>query len=314
MKGQKKGFTLIELLVVIAIIAILAAILFPVFAKAKEAAKKTSCLSNMRQIGTGFALYCSDYDDTYPRQDDCVPRSSLNSALNLPGAVAGNGCSGPTPYRWNMYSWQKWVYPYLNSINIFFCPSRERISANWANSGEIMNGYALNLSLTGYRRTWNLPPTTGGYDSRSWLGGSPTSVPDTSSAMLITEHYSASINFIPGLFNLPSTPQSTLYPAALRRWWAPLMLQWNPGGGCITSPASLVDATKVPHNGGMNVGRVDTSAKWYSVRQFLAACPTDTDYITSVGAGTWACGPTGTGTGYTSTPTWTRPWPLWGLE
>lgn len=64
--GQKKGFTLIELLVVIAIIAILAAILFPVFAKAKAAAKKTNCISNLSQIGKGTLLYMADADDRFP--------------------------------------------------------------------------------------------------------------------------------------------------------------------------------------------------------------------------------------------------------
>jgi prepilin-type N-terminal cleavage/methylation domain-containing protein len=64
----RKGFTLIELLVVIAIIAILAAILFPVFAQAKEAAKKVQCLSNGRQIGMGLILYIGDYDDRYPQE------------------------------------------------------------------------------------------------------------------------------------------------------------------------------------------------------------------------------------------------------
>lgn len=63
---RRNGFTLIELLVVIAIIAILAAILFPVFARAKEAAKRTACLSNMRQIGVGLQLYLSDYDGALP--------------------------------------------------------------------------------------------------------------------------------------------------------------------------------------------------------------------------------------------------------
>ena len=63
---KKRGFTLIELLVVIAIIAILAAILFPVFAQAREKARQTSCLSNLRQLGTGMMMYVQDYDDTYP--------------------------------------------------------------------------------------------------------------------------------------------------------------------------------------------------------------------------------------------------------
>ena len=64
---MKKGFTLIELLVVMAIIAILAAILFPVFASARAAAKKTACLSNMRQIGMAVELYMQDYDFAYPQ-------------------------------------------------------------------------------------------------------------------------------------------------------------------------------------------------------------------------------------------------------
>ncbi|MCG9893897.1 MAG: DUF1559 domain-containing protein [Fimbriimonadaceae bacterium] len=65
-----RAFTLIELLVVVAIIAILAAILFPVFARAKESAKKTACLSNLKQIGLAFGLYSSDWDDSYPNTGD----------------------------------------------------------------------------------------------------------------------------------------------------------------------------------------------------------------------------------------------------
>ena len=64
----RKAFTLIELLVVIAIIAILAAILFPVFAQAKEAAKKVQCLSNGRQVGMGLLMYMGDFDDGYPQE------------------------------------------------------------------------------------------------------------------------------------------------------------------------------------------------------------------------------------------------------
>ena len=66
MTRRIRGFTLIELLVVIAIIAILAAILFPVFARAREKARITSCQNNMKQLGTAFAMYCSDYDGRMP--------------------------------------------------------------------------------------------------------------------------------------------------------------------------------------------------------------------------------------------------------
>src|SRR5262245_31869037 len=69
MKRNLRAFTLIELLVVIAIIAILAAILFPVFAQAKAAAKKTACLSNTKQIGTGLMIYLADYDDQFPKNE-----------------------------------------------------------------------------------------------------------------------------------------------------------------------------------------------------------------------------------------------------
>ena len=77
--GFLTGFTLIELLVVIAIIAILAAILFPVFARARENARRSSCQSNMKQIGLGFMQYTQDYDEQYPanRYNSACPTSAV---------------------------------------------------------------------------------------------------------------------------------------------------------------------------------------------------------------------------------------------
>ena len=90
------GFTLIELLVVIAIIAILAAILFPVFARARENARRASCQSNLKQIGLGFAQYTQDYDEKYPQTQ-----------------TAASGASG----------WGDSLQPYLKSTQILQCPS-----------------------------------------------------------------------------------------------------------------------------------------------------------------------------------------------
>ena len=103
---MKKAFTLIELLVVIAIIAILAAILFPVFAKAKEAAKKTSDLSNVKQIGVGLQIYISDYDDTYPQ---------AYYYRNDSGSGMVNGSCG-------YVHWTGATRPYVKNNQIFVSP------------------------------------------------------------------------------------------------------------------------------------------------------------------------------------------------
>jgi prepilin-type N-terminal cleavage/methylation domain-containing protein/prepilin-type processing-associated H-X9-DG protein len=87
-KAGRRGFTLVELLVVIAIIAILAAILFPVFAQAREKARTTSCLSNMKQIGMGLQMYGQDYDETLPPANDAVTNFMLpNAPANFLGAL-----------------------------------------------------------------------------------------------------------------------------------------------------------------------------------------------------------------------------------
>ena len=133
MKNTSKfAFTLIELLVVIAIIAILAAILFPVFGRARENARRSSCQSNLKQIGLGIAQYTQDFDESYP--------------------LANMG--GP--------SWRQLMQPYLKSTQIFACPSNTTNSTNSdaaiaaGNHPAIPESYAANahvmipeLALTG---------------------------------------------------------------------------------------------------------------------------------------------------------------------
>lgn len=97
---KRRAFTLIELLVVISIISILAAILFPVFARARENARRTSCLSNQRQIGLGIMQYVQDYDETYP------------STQRYTNAAE----TGTTFWYWD-------IEPYIKDFQIFRCPS-----------------------------------------------------------------------------------------------------------------------------------------------------------------------------------------------
>ena len=111
---MRRAFTLIELLVVIAIIAILAAILFPVFAQAKAAAKKTQCLSNSKQIGTSLYLYLNDSDDVLPMANYPAPPIYQGPPFTVFSWHTGAGKAE--------LSWADLMLPYTKSIDIFQCP------------------------------------------------------------------------------------------------------------------------------------------------------------------------------------------------
>jgi prepilin-type N-terminal cleavage/methylation domain-containing protein/prepilin-type processing-associated H-X9-DG protein len=146
--GANRAFTLIELLVVIAIIAILAAILFPVFAQAREKARQTSCLSNLKQLGTSIMMYTQDYDETFP----------LGQQDNWTGA------------------WPTAVQPYVKSINVFRCPSDGNFSlppnkASWldTNWAGVPISYAAN-GMIGWDGSKNSIFGVMGMAQPSWMG------------------------------------------------------------------------------------------------------------------------------------------------
>jgi prepilin-type N-terminal cleavage/methylation domain-containing protein/prepilin-type processing-associated H-X9-DG protein len=156
--GQRKGFTLIELLVVIAIIAILAAILFPVFARARENARRSSCQSNLKQIGLGLMQYKQDYDERWPSAGGCGSGSTADQALGCaswPGFVS-------TP-----------IMPYIKSQQLWACPSD---SYNNMNIGvtytagdprvhKVSYGYNYMGISNGLTPTATNPPGAGNADS-----------------------------------------------------------------------------------------------------------------------------------------------------
>ncbi|MEA3400883.1 MAG: prepilin-type N-terminal cleavage/methylation domain-containing protein [Armatimonadota bacterium] len=112
---RRKGFTLIELLVVIAIIAILAAILFPVFARAREKARQASCLSNLKQLALGMLMYAQDYDETF-----CA---LYNGPTRSEPWVPGHPEFNYHPSYGYFDCWSNAIYPYIKNVQVYRCPS-----------------------------------------------------------------------------------------------------------------------------------------------------------------------------------------------
>jgi prepilin-type N-terminal cleavage/methylation domain-containing protein/prepilin-type processing-associated H-X9-DG protein len=147
----RSGFTLIELLVVIAIIAILAAILFPVFAQAREKARQISCTSNLKQLTLAILMYVQDYDEVFtpggmanndggtsaPGTVPGGPQLSDNNGMTQFGNVPYTNCQGwPCIGPDGSGSWGAHIYPYVKSYAVFVCPSANNSSLNNSNTGE----------------------------------------------------------------------------------------------------------------------------------------------------------------------------------
>jgi prepilin-type N-terminal cleavage/methylation domain-containing protein len=243
---MKRAFTLIELLVVIAIIAILAAILFPVFAQAKASAKKASCLSNTKQIGVALQIYLSDSDDVFP----------LGEAL-----ITGVG------YTWDRYhrfpaGWDANVTPEYDQAD----------RVHWSNS---IQPYmkSLDMMMSPGARSFSLPDSTGvlytnrnaepkpvAYHMNGYLSGySATAVASVS--QLITIH--------PGFGNEARLGASTVNPALYCpnpnqpcRYVPPTSTCNGDNGTWGTIWGIFPSSSYWVHQGGMNAGMADTSAKF----------------------------------------------------
>lgn len=256
---KSKGFTLIELLVVIAIIAILAAILFPVFAKAREKARQSACLSNMKQIGLGLMQYVSDYDEVYPL------------SYYYP-----NGTGGSTGYC----QWSAMIKPYVTSNQVWVCNSDSNKGLAPTNTFDYQVpkiSYCANELLMGRPKANFKVVGSSELDDASSLiavaeltnypfavGGS-----STSSGAALKSHRPANV-LAAADSNMDGTNNSPLHQASLSEcndalaWAATLSA---PDNSETYSHVRYMQPDR--HNGGQNYAFADGHAKWLKLGSVL---------------------------------------------
>ncbi|MBC7808235.1 MAG: DUF1559 domain-containing protein [Akkermansiaceae bacterium] len=259
---QRKAFTLIELLVVIAIIAILAAILFPVFAQAREKARQASCLSNGKQLGLALMMYTQDYDEKYP------------AALSIGWGSAG----------WPRPSWSSAlvVYPYMKNYGIFQCIS-DKFDVDEATLNANMQGniptdtrpphsmsYLVNAIGPKWDWMFGVPPpgrAQGLFSYGGFAGGdqrviSQASITNPSELIAITEGFDELVGDYWGCkWWASSEGASFCYD-----WWngpfEGITSDWLVDAMAFAGQGSAIGKAWHKHNGGANFLYADGHSKW----------------------------------------------------
>lgn len=240
------GFTLIELLVVIAIIALLAAILFPVFAQAREKARQTACLSNTKQLGLAVAQYIQDYDETLPMGGDAEPT---------------------VPNRWF-----QWLYPYYKNVGILHCPSGS-IGVTPQNPNDAFNPKIVN-NYPNYIGTYGGNPNILLYSSSRALAD----MVDSAGTFIFAETGRLTPTQVQG----PSSPDGTNPKNWVKDEYTATDWNCTPPGAwnyqmATSNPTYSQDdgynnyfrRPVARHNGGLNIIYCDGHAKWQQIEQFL---------------------------------------------
>ncbi|MDX1930989.1 MAG: DUF1559 domain-containing protein [Capsulimonadales bacterium] len=285
---RRRAFTLIELLVVIAIIALLAAILFPIFGSAREKSRQTACLSNVRQLGMALLSYTQDYDETWPNASYCLfPEQPDRPNPIIPTA---SGCrEGAKGNVVESAKWWYYVYPYVKNLTIFRCPSRQIcLNASTRNNqvceslpdfernGFLVNAYSLNVSLTGLGVVGNSGFSLSTYFSvPSWTGGTLSGIVRPAETLLLMELYNSTV---PAQTAVTPTTfiSTTMYPVAQREYWRAFAFRLP--GETERSGQNPPFLWSVPHTGGFNLTYVDGHTKWIKREQFIALCPPQSEY------------------------------------
>jgi prepilin-type N-terminal cleavage/methylation domain-containing protein/prepilin-type processing-associated H-X9-DG protein len=219
---KKKGFTLIELLVVIAIIAILASILFPVFGRARENARRSSCQSNLKQIALGIIQYTQDYDERFPL------------------IYAGSGSGSQT------LGWAAQLQPYIKSTQIFQCPSETIAPTSQSADASSATYGGANFSDYWYNGAMNGKSEAGlEYTSSTVMNG------DGSSSTSAYAFNGAEIRSDGAAFTIPSVSTVARTAAQVRL----------PNNTAVATTGTS-DAFGLRHLDGINYAFVDGHVKW----------------------------------------------------
>jgi len=261
--GKKKGFTLIELLVVIAIIAILAAILFPVFARARDKARQTACLSNMKQIALACLMYIQDWDEKLPGVATMEQKFPDHNLVFPPY---------PDPQTY-VPSFHQLLQPYMKNLQLFNCPNDPNGRAN-ASYGVFCEDYSFWCGFSDWAPPSDIPfaPT-----ETKGLGA----IPEPAETIMSVCEPVNPVVYDPALGCPPTAAVSCGWQPAWGKLdgWSQLGLQmcWNAllCGIARTTPGWPIPEPSWPimnvivHNGGINAAYFDGHAKWDRLERTL---------------------------------------------
>jgi prepilin-type N-terminal cleavage/methylation domain-containing protein/prepilin-type processing-associated H-X9-DG protein len=269
MYSTKRAFTLIELLVVIAIIAILAAILFPVFAQAREKARAISCISNCKQMGTASMMYIQDYDETFPMG---FGYSGGWLMYNYHGVPAN--WRTPTALRLAAYPvhWANSTQVYIKNSQLLACPS----------------GPKLQLGGVADYAAPKAPPTPVSYSYNGYLHTYPLAGVVTPAGCPLVWEGRGKVAVVGFALTNPTLDCPDATQPCVYKGGAPIpgdnYFRTCQTGNGATGPMFNLDGTAYIHTGGMNFTMADGHAKWRKVGGSADGTGRDTDPYTAYDA------------------------------